>query len=243
MRIFVLSQSVYNNYIELSEDQFHHLSRVLRIRSGETIEVVVDQEVLLQICFEVFKNKCLYYKLITKELIKSPLVRISLFQGFPKQDKFMSIIDCATQCGVADIIPVITDRSIIKQKDYFSDSKYKRWNKQAELSAMQSKQTLIPKIHPSMTFKNFIDSDIFSSLDQCFVAWEGASQYSFQSFSKEIKKSKSIGIFIGPEGGISDYDIELMSSKGFKIITIGSTIIRVEIAAVVALSQILFLYL
>jgi len=243
VRIFVLSQSVYKNYIELSEDQFHHLSRVLRIRSGETIEVVVDQEVLLQICFETFKNNCLYYKLITKKLVKSPSVRISLFQGFPKQDKFMSIIDCVTQCGVAEIIPVITDRSIIKQRDYFSDSKYKRWNKQAELSAMQSKQMFIPKIHSVMTFKDFIDSDVFSSLDQCFVAWEGASQYSFQSFSKEIKKSKSIGLFIGPEGGISDSDIDLMRLKGFKIITIGSTIIRVEIAAVVALSQILFLYL
>ena len=243
MRIFVSQSSVCADYIELTDTQFHHVSRVLRIKSGDCLDVVIDQEYVIIIEFISFKAQFLYYKLIQKKTISLDRPYITLFQALPKQDKFMDIVDSVTQCGVAEVYPIITDRSITKLNEAKKQDRLRRWQKQAEQSAMQSKQIRIPIIHPITHFSDFITQDIVSTYDLCLVAWEEGSAFTVKSYIDDTNKIQKIGVFIGPEGGISNHDVDCLVSKGFKIMTIGSTILRVEIAALGAVSQILFFYL
>tara|TARA_B100000427_G_scaffold298238_1_gene279118 strand:- start:3963 stop:4691 length:729 start_codon:yes stop_codon:yes gene_type:complete len=242
VRIFVSKEAVFSDYIDLLDDQFHHLSRVLRIKLGNKLDVVVDQHILMVIDFIKFQDKRLYYKLIQRDEVCLSRPQITLFQALPKQDKFMSIIDGVTQCGVAEIYPILTDRSVVKFTDVKKKERVLRWQKQVEQSAMQSKQIQIPIIHSILNFSDFLDQVDFSSYDLCVVAWEDELQVTVKPYLADTL-IKKIGVFIGPEGGISSNDIVDLQSKGFKIMSIGSTILRVDIAAIVAISQILFFYL
>ena len=243
MRIFLNKAFVFSDYLKLSDQQYHHLSRVLRIKVGEIVEVVVDENQLMVVKFSKFQDLCFFYELISTETLSCSHPQITLFQVLPKQDKFMTIIDGVTQCGVSAIYPIITDRSLIKLNTKKKKEKLSRWRRQAEQSAMQSKQISIPFIHPVDTFSNFIKNDLLSSYDLCLVAWEKGSAFTVKSYLDNHKTIKKIGVFVGPEGGISNYDVDCLVSKGFKIMTIGSTIVRVEIAALIVVSQILFFYL
>ena len=191
--------------------------------------------------FIKFQDKRLYYKLIQKDEVCLSRPQITLFQALPKQDKFMSIIDGVTQCGVAEIYPILTDRSVVKFTDVKKKEKLIRWQKQVDQSAMQSKQMQIPRIHSILNFSDFLEQVDFSSYDLCVVAWEDACKVTVKPYLTDTLIK--VGVFIGPEGGISSNDIVDLQSKGFKIMSIGSTILRVEIAAIVAISQILFFYL
>ena len=243
MRLFLTQEAVFSNYLKLSQNYYHHLSRVLRIKRGDVLDIIVDQDYKLVIRFLLFKDTCLYYDIISKETIEVRYPQVTLFQSLPKQDKFMSIIDGVTQCGVTEIYPIITDRSLFKVKSKKLSEKVSRWQKQAEQSAMQSKQMMIPTVHSVVSFESFLKLDIFSSFDICIVAWEDEAVNTLKSVFSKQTIFKKIGVFIGPEGGLSSADIDCLKSKDFKIISIGSTILRVEIAAVVAVTQILFFYL
>ena len=243
MRLFLTQDAVFSNYLKLSQNHYHHLSRVLRIKRGDVLDIIIDQDYKLVITFLMFKGTSLYYDILSKENIEIEYPLITLFQALPKQDKFMSIIDGVTQCGVTEIYPIITDRSLFKVKSTKLPEKVSRWQKQAEQAAMQSRQTIIPRVHSVFSFESFLKLDIFSSYDICIVAWEGEAVNTLKSVFSEQSIFKRIGIFIGPEGGLSCTDIDCLKSKDFKIISIGSTILRVEIAAVVAATQILFFYL
>ncbi|HJB15039.1 MAG TPA: 16S rRNA (uracil(1498)-N(3))-methyltransferase [Candidatus Blautia excrementipullorum] len=226
--------------IRITGTDVNHIVNVLRMRQGEelwisgggkkeyhcVIETLSGQEVLLHI---------LYAQEPDYELPN----RIYLFQGLPKADKMELIIQKAVELGAYEIIPVETKRCVVRLDEKKAEKKKARWQQIAESAAKQSKRMLVPGIHSVMSYKQALD--YAEKLDVLLIPYELASGMAdTKEILKKIKKGQSIGIFIGPEGGFEEEEVEAAVSGGASPITLGRRILRTETAGLAILSVLMF---
>ena len=222
-------------------DDVKHIYKVLRISEGEkvvlnncegteylaTVSSVNKQEVLLDIIEKL-------------DLNNESEIKIYLFQGLPKAQKMDLIVQKGTELGINEFIPVITHRVDVKLKGEFK--KLDRLNRIALEAAKQSKRSIIPKVSEPIDFEDMLGR--VDSLDLVIVPYENANNFGIKTLSNKLRKEsaeqeiKSVGIFVGPEGGIEEYEIEELKEKGAHIITLGKRILRTETAGFVATSLI-----
>ena len=165
-------------------------------------------------------------------------VKFYLFQGLPKSDKFELVLQKAVELGVYEIIPVEMDRCVVKLDGKKKNSKVDRWQAIAESGAKQSKRAVIPTVSEVLTFKQAIEKA--KSLDLFAVPYECASgMQATKDFLSKIKSGFSVGVFIGPEGGFSDNEINLATSSGGTTVSLGKRILRTETASITTLSMLM----
>lgn len=242
MRIFVDSSQVNSSIINVSDDQYHYLSRVIRLRRKEHLEVVVDESSVLEIEFLGFVDQKLQYSKVEEKEVERPVLDITLIQSLPKQNKFIDIIDHVTQAGVRDIFPVYTSRSVVKWDKKKEKNYQQKWSQRCFSAAAQSKQGFVANIHSITSLSECLESIDFSEFDLCLVAWEEETSVTLHNVVKNYLDAYKVCIVVGPEGGLSSDEIDLISKKDFDIISIGRSIFRVEIAALVCITQLLYCY-
>ena len=165
--------------------------------------------------------------------------RIYLFQGLPKADKMELIIQKAVELGAYEIIPVETKRCVVKLDGRKSAKKTARWQQIAESAAKQSKRMLIPNVHEVLTFREALK--YAESMDVRLVSYELArGMQETKEILAGIEPGQSVGIFIGPEGGFEEKEIEAAIEGGAKPITLGRRILRTETAGLAILSVLMF---
>ena len=224
-RILVEEELKTGSTIKIPEEELHHL-RVRRVKPGETFLVINGrgQEAVASLIEE---NKAHILNVESPTERELP-ARITLFIGILKGEKMDLLIQKATELGVAEIVPLIMERSIPKPKP----SKIKRWAKIAKEATKQCGRVVIP------TIRNFSKIEEIDLPELCIVPWEGERNQKI-SYNHE----ESVGIIIGPEGGISEEEIQLLKNKGAKPVSLGPVILRSETAALYALSVMRFLIL
>lgn len=239
-RFFVDNCSDIKDNIIIDGSDVNHIKNVLRLRCGEHILVSngngmdyecsivdIDTDTVTAKVLDVFKNAA-----------ELP-VNITLFQGMPKQDKLELIIQKSVELGVREIVPVITKRSVVKIDEKKAGKKIERYNSIAESAGKQSGRGIIPEVKEFMTFKQAIE--YAKTLEMNIIPYEEAEGMAYsREVIKDIKNHKSLGIFIGPEGGFAKEEVELAMSMGAKCITLGNRILRTETAGLAVLSIIMF---
>ena len=166
-------------------------------------------------------------------------VKIYLFQGLPKGDKMELIIQKAVELGVYEIIPVRTKRVIVKLDDKKESKKIARWQQIAEGGAKQSGRGLIPEVKPVMGFAEALK--YAGSLDAALIPYEKAEGIQkTRSIIHDLKGKKSVAIFIGPEGGFDEKEVEDAMNQGVFPVTLGRRILRTETAGLTMLSILMF---
>ena len=162
--------------------------------------------------------------------------KIYLFQGLPKSDKMELIIQKAVELGVYAIVPVEMTNCVVKLDDKKKKSKQTRWQAISESAAKQSKRNTIPEIFDAIPYKKAID--MAKELDLVLVPYENEDgMLATKNALEDLKNAKSVGVFIGPEGGFDPKEIDLAKENGGKIISLGSRILRTETAAITAVSM------
>ena len=165
--------------------------------------------------------------------------RIYLFQGLPKADKMELIIQKAVELGAYEVIPVETKRCVVKLDGKKAAKKVERCKQIAESAAKQSKRMLIPNVHEVLTFKEALK--YAESMDVRLIPYELAKgMQETKEILADIQPGQSIGIFIGPEGGFEEKEVETAISEGAKPITLGKRILRTETAGLAILSVLMF---
>ena len=166
-------------------------------------------------------------------------VRITLFQGIPKSDKLELIIQKAVELGACEIVPVAMKRSVAKIEPKKAQKKVERFNAIALSAAKQAKRSLIPTVSMPMSWQEAVAYG--KTMERCIVPYEDERG---MNHARELVKSlhgvKSIGIYIGPEGGFDEKEIEQAKQSGFEIMTLGRRILRTETAGLTALSILMF---
>lgn len=222
---------VNNDTVFLSDDDCHHLLNVLRAKVGEKIEVVGEGKLYLA---SIVKVSPLDIKVIESLNDNSELsAKVTLYYCLSKGDKNEFVIQKATELGASKIVLVSSKRCVVKYDNKDVDKKIVRFTKIAKEAAEQCHRLIVPEVIGPISVDQIGNDSIE---DARFVAYEEESQHS-PSFSINGDE-KSIAVFIGPEGGIDEKEIEKLNSFGFKNVSLGNRILRTETAAVYAISVI-----
>ena len=218
----------------------NHISNVLRMKQGEKVWISDGGQKEYRCAIEAFSaDEVLLHIIYAQEPDYELPSRIHLFQGLPKADKMELIIQKAVELGAYEIIPVETKRCVVKLDGKKAAKKVERWQQIAESAAKQSKRMLIPNVHQVLSFKEALK--YAESMDIRLIPYELAKgMQETKEILAAIEQGQSIGIFIGPEGGFEEKEVEAAISEGAKPITLGKRILRTETAGLAILSVLMF---
>lgn len=240
-RFFMNKADINSNIIILTGENASHIAQVLRLGIGDEI-IICDGEQNDYHCKinKIAKEKTHYEVLAeVKEKTENraePNTKITLFQGLPKADKMELIIQKAVELGVYEIVPVITDRVIVKW-DKKSDEKVARFQNIAEAAAKQSGRGIIPKIRNIVSLEESILQA--KSLDNSIVAYENEKSFTLKTFLNGFGGA-SLGVFIGPEGGFSENEISKLNNAEIQSVSLGNRILRTETAGIIAVAIMIY---
>lgn len=224
-----------NNKILLDDGDVHHLLNVMRMKKGDKIEAVADEK--LYIC-EIKETNPLNIETIEIAPLKSEIENnVTLFFALAKGDKIDFVIQKATELGAKKIVLMKTSRCVVKFDDKDFEKKCIRYQKIAKEASEQSHRLVVPEIVGVVDINKIPDSLM---CDINYVAYEkeaGSTEKSFYEL-ENLAKDKSVSIFIGPEGGFSEEEVDKLINRGVKSISLGKRILRCETAATYALSVI-----
>lgn len=237
---FVKPEQIGTDSIQITGSDVNHIKNVLRMKAGEQVLISngIDKDYHCEIR-EISQEQVVAQILSVDEEGTELPAKIYLFQGLPKNDKMELIIQKAVELGVYQIIPVATRRAVVKLDGKKEESKVKRWNMIAESAAKQSKRIVIPEVTGVMTLKEAMN--YAGAFDVNLIPFEHAEGMAGTKKELErIKPGMQVGIFIGPEGGFDDSEIELAAGRDIRPVTLGKRILRTETAGFTILSVLMF---
>lgn len=215
---------------ELSSDDSYHITKVMRNKIGDKVEVVIDKN--LYICEIINLDSLVTVKKIEEVECDSELsCHITIAQSLVKEQKMDLILQKCCELGAAEIIPINTTRSIVKL-DKKETKKIDRWNKILKEASEQSKRVVIPKVNEIMDIKDLAKLDydikILCSVNELSTSIK-------KVLSKDLNNVKII-LVIGPEGGFTDNEEKILMDNGFISTSFGNRVLRTETASLYALS-------
>lgn len=234
-RIFTEQNLLSGEQIELEESASHHLSKVLRMQAGRelilfngaggefaaTIHEVSKKYVAVSIGEHTVHNR------------ESPL-ELELAIGISRGERFEWVLQKATELGVTKITPLITERTEVKTGGDRQEKMQDRWQQILISACEQSQRNLLPKLSAPIQFSDWLPS---VNSDLRFVLHHRDSK-----MLPAEQKPQSVTLLIGPEGGLSESEIEQALAKSFNALTLGPRVLRTETAPVAAISLVQYLW-
>jgi 16S rRNA (uracil1498-N3)-methyltransferase len=236
-RFFITPEHVSGQRVIISGEDVHHIAAVLRMKPGEMLLLCDGQGAEYTVKIARVGRSEIATEIVSqsRRVVHAP--QVTLGQGLPKSDKMDFIVQKATELGVSEIIPLRTERTIVKVKD--EEKRVMRWQKIAREASMQSSRVDIPVIGQIVSFKDFLRTQNPELRTLLLLPWEEGTQP-----IKEVLRThtdvKKIILLIGPEGGFSTTEAEAAKESGFHLVSLGQNILRTETAAIAALSMVLY---
>lgn len=235
-RFFIEDIKLVDNYIILDDPaQLHHLRDVLRLKSGEKAGVFdgLGNEYIVLVNEIGVKSVKLEVK--EKKLPDNSGIKITVACAIPKNVKMDDIVDKLTQLGVECIIPLETERVIVKLNKQKKLERLKRWEKISLSALKQSQRSKFVNIHPVVEFKDLVLAAKGFDL-KLIPTLEGERKTLNEIFNDSSKKIEDVLILIGPEGDFTPQEVALARQTGFLPISLGKGVLRVDTAAIAVVS-------
>lgn len=232
-RYFIEATQLQNDIVTIIGDDAHHISNVMRMKPEAEIICTVPGSstvrcVLTNISSETITATVVEYVENTNELP----ISITIASGLPKGDKLELIIQKGTELGATGFLPFAAARSIVKLDDKKAGKKTDRWQKIAKEAAEQSYRHIVPTVKQPVAFQQLLN--IIPQFDACIVAYEesaktGETAQLVQTF-QSLKEGARLLVIFGPEGGLSEKEVDQLIAKGAKLCGLGPRILRTETA-------------
>ena len=218
-----------------------HIRDVLRYNVSDTLDICDDDGIRYLAKIAGFDKETVFLDVLEKsDFTTEPSINVTLFQGMPKADKLELIIQKTTELGVNTVVPVVTERTVVKFDEKDINKKVERWNKIAQEAGKQSGRQKIPVVEKPIKLKNLIEN--ISKYDILLLPYECEKEMTLKSVLRNLKeKCKSVAIFIGPEGGFSEEEVSLLGKlENVKTVTLGPRILRTETAGIATVAMVLY---
>lgn len=243
-RIFIKKEQFDNttNEVKVIGEDANHIKNVLRYKNGDKLEIVIDTKIYQGEIIEINKDyiNCRIENVLENQIQSK--VYLHIIQGLPKTDKMELIIQKTIELGASEITPLEMERCVVKLDNSNTKKKIERWQKIAKSSAEQSKRNCIPKVNDVIYFKNIFN--LLQDYDIVIVAYEEEKQNTLKEELKRLKNMNKtnykIACIIGPEGGITQKEIQQLKQNNVKCVTLGSRILRTETAPITLASIIMY---
>jgi len=232
-RFFITPDQVRDPSITVVDDDVRHIRTVLRKQPGDLLTLLDGQGREYTVRITAIEKEAIETEIVDRRE-RHPLVpSVILGQGLPKSDKMDFIVQKATELGVLSIVPIMTERTIVKVKD--EEKRITRWQKIAREAAMQSNRPDIPKVEMIRPFGEFIHSLAPGPQTLLLLPWEEGTE-PIKNVLRRHSETNHIVVLIGPEGGFSQAEADAARGMGFHLVSLGQNILRTETAAVAVLS-------
>ena len=236
-KFFVEPNQINGSVITLTGADVNHIAKVLRHTVGDVrcicdgmgidyeaqITAITREAVTLSVCG-------------SKPCKTEPGVEVTLYQGLPKQGKMEWIIEKCTEMGISSIVPVQMERSVVRLTAEQAEKKLVRWQKTAEAAAKQCGRGKIPTVHMPILLSEISQQTLPEFL---LLPYEEETSQTVREALRG-RKTKSAGIFIGPEGGFVPEEAAFLQRCGAQSVTLGPRILRTETAGLAALTVLLY---
>ncbi|AJI55147.1 RNA methyltransferase, RsmE family protein [Francisella philomiragia] len=237
IRGFFADISTQTTKLSITGEYYNYFKNVLRLKKSDFIELFNNNDGF-QYKAQIIdiNNKSILLEVIEKkEIHNENKYIVNIYQAIIKNENFEFIIQKATELGVNNIYPIITEYTNHKFDKKGFDKKLERWNKIAIAAAEQCGRVFIPKIHYPIEINSIHLSNSHINIALC--------PYSNtpENFENLIKTHDKFNIFIGPEGGFSNKEMELFKTKDFNTINLGKRILKAETAPINILAIINFI--
>lgn len=232
---------VENRRVVIEGGDVNHIKNVLRMKAGEEIAVNNGQDGREYRCGIVSLHEdriICQLRFIKEDSVELP-VKVYLFQGLPKGDKMELVIQKAVELGVHAIIPVAAKRCVVRLDEKKARAKVLRWQGIAQAAAKQSRRGIIPAVSEVMSFEGAVK--LASSMDVKLIPYELAQDMDkTRQLIESLKPGQSAAVFIGPEGGFEEQEVELAKEAGIVPVTLGKRILRTETAGLAVMAWIMY---
>lgn len=233
---FVEPEQISEKEIQITGNDVNHIRSVLRMKPGE--EILISSRAggdyhcaVEEIGQDEVRTSIMWKEALGREL-SCPIV---LFQGLPKGDKMEMVIQKNVELGVHAIVPVSMKRCVVKLDEKKAQAKQKRWQQISESAAKQAKRGIVPEILPVMSFAQALD--YAKDFEQKLLPYECAEGIEgTRRILSGIQPGQKVAVFIGPEGGFDEKEVEAAKDAGFQVLTLGRRILRTETAGMMLLS-------
>ena len=210
----------------------------MRMKQNDKFQIVYDNVLYTCNITNIEKRK-VDYEIIKKEEIKSNKThKVIIACSLIKEQKMDFLLQKATELGVDEIIPIISERTVVKI-DKKNTNKISRWIKICKEASEQSHRMNIPKIHEIINLKGLSDVKANAKI----VCNTNEMSKNIKKVLQDVKKSDTMIIVVGPEGGFSDNEINYLLENGFISTTLGENILRAETVPLYILSVINYEFL
>ena len=240
-RFFVEPSQIQDKKIIITGSDVNHIRNVLRMKIGEEIAVsngIDNREYRCGIEEYTEQEVICTLRFVKEDGVELP-AKIYLFQGLPKADKMELIIQKAVELGVHEVIPMATKRCVVKLDEKKAAAKVSRWQGIAEAAAKQSRRGVIPAVHDVMGMKDAVA--YAHSMDVRIIPYELAEEMQHtKEIIEAVKAGQSVAVFIGPEGGFEEGEIQEALAAGIEPVTLGRRILRTETAGMTVLSWLMY---
>ncbi|MBI0037886.1 16S rRNA (uracil(1498)-N(3))-methyltransferase [Gilliamella sp. B14384H2] len=229
-RIFQPYTINQNSLITLDDNAFNHLIRVLRMKTGESITLFDGSNQITPAVIHEVNKKTVIVKTANSVLDnrESPL-NIHLGQVISRGDKMEFTIQKSVELGVNTITPLLSERCGVKLDQERLEKKVQQWQKIVISACEQCGRNIIPSINPVMKLENWC-ANLTDSLKL------NLHPKAEQGINQLANDNKNISLLIGPEGGLSNEEINMTHQYQFTDILLGPRVLRTETAALTAIT-------
>lgn len=240
-RFFVLPQQIDGDTIRIEGGDAQHIGKVLRLSEGEQITICdgAGNDYRTEIC-GITKNEVLTRIISRSKADTEPQLQAVLYQGIPKAAKMDFVIQKAVELGVARIVPVMTQRSVVKLDAKGAKGKTERWNKIAAEASKQCNRAVLPTVERVMNLEEALADMQQSELK--LIPYEAEDKTGLRDVLEQYPNVKSVGILIGPEGGFDRAEAERAQKAGLLPVRLGKRILRTETAPLAVISALMYAY-
>lgn len=238
-RFFLPPDRWTDSHWELPEEESRHLSKVLRMREGETC-IVFDGKGKAATTRILAISSSSRVILEQSPATSNPpsIAEITLCQSIPKGGNMDLIIQKSVEMGVSRIIPLITERTIVRLSDKDAHAKREKWQRTALEACKQCGQNTLPLVETPLHFQNWLKQGFSSQVPILASLTEGARPIREVLEQSRIEGKKQASLLVGPEGDFSEVETNLALANGFIPVSMGDIVLRVETATFFGLSAI-----
>lgn len=239
-RFFVSEENLQGDKVVLGRRQAHQIRNVLRMGAGERVIVLDNRGWEYEVILTAVGRGEITGRVAEKRPASGePRVQITLYQSLLRRDKFEWVLQKCTEVGVSRFVPIVTERSIIRDPAAVTPTKLARWRRIITEAAEQCGRGRIPELAPPATLGEVVSG--LEGFDCCLVALaQGPGEGIRRGLRRSDATPVTIAVLTGPEGGFTEEEGRLCRDSGAIAISLGERILRTETAAVVAASLILY---
>lgn len=234
-RYFVQPEQIAGNIVTIRGDDAHHISRVMRFQSGDTVIVCDDSGSEFYVQLDVIDGEtvtgCVMYE---QSAEAEPRLRVTLAQSLLKGDKLDWVIQKGTELGAHAFLPFNSERSVVRLSRTKVEKRRERWQKIAKEASEQAHRGRVPDVSAPIGWYDLLAR--VASYDVVVIPYEREQAQSLPLLWQTLPEVASCLCIIGPEGGFEPHEVEAAQEAGARPIHLGPRILRAETAALTTIA-------